>query len=276
MANIRKILYVHGLGGNKESSTCRHLREILNDSDIIAENFDLFDVEGTQKKIETLIEKHDIGILIGSSFGAFYVLARKAMPFRIVINPCMKPSFEIPKLDPSIPSETLNALQNLEKIAFTPFSECKESILTTPMRMTTFGIFGLEDELFSYKDYFKNIYIDRWEIPIAFTAASSDDGPHFFSVEAGTHKMSREQLEAPVKTAIKSIRNLHEQDEEFRLKNESMDAMDISLDQLVEPLMTLEDADSTEKRIRSKVYLQRDLLRSRRNSAIRKSLEDLD
>ena len=44
-----------------------------------AETFNLYDVKGTQERIDSLIEENDIGTLVGCSFGAFYVLARKAM-----------------------------------------------------------------------------------------------------------------------------------------------------------------------------------------------------
>ena len=54
MANVKNILYVHGLGGSKESTTCKNLHEILRDCTIFADDFDLFDVAGTQKKIENL------------------------------------------------------------------------------------------------------------------------------------------------------------------------------------------------------------------------------
>lgn len=210
MANVKNILYVHGLGSSKESPTCKNLRELLSGCTIYAENFDLFDVAGTQKKIENLIAEHDIGTLIGSSFGAFYVLARKAMPFRIVINPCMKPSVEIPKLDPAIPEKTIADLQKLEEAVYSAPEKSANGIFTSVMKTTTFGIFGLCDELFSYREFFAQIYGKKVDIPVVSTASSFDT--HIFTVEGAKHKMTKEQLSSPILQAFDAVKELAEAD----------------------------------------------------------------
>jgi hypothetical protein len=202
MANIKNILYVHGLGGSKESTTCKNLREILSDCTVYADDFDLFDVAGTQEKIENLIAEYDIGTLIGSSFGAFYVLARKAMPFRIVINPCMKPSVEIPKLDPAIPEKTIVDLQELEEASYSAPGKSTNGIFTSVMKTTTFGIFGLSDELFSYREFFVQTYGKKFEIP------ASSSAPHIFTVEGASHKMTKEQLSSPILQAFESVKRI--------------------------------------------------------------------
>ena len=218
MANVKNILYVHGLGGSKESTTCKNLREILRDCTIFADDFDLFDVAGTQKKIENLIAEHDIGTLIGSSFGAFYVLARKALPFRIVINPCMKPSIEIPKLDPSIPEKTVEDLQKLESAIYVTPEKTENGIFTSVMKTTTFGIFGLCDELFSYREFFEKKYGREFEIPIVFTTGSPNDNSasHIFNVEGAGHKMTKEQLEFSVLQSFEMVKKIAEKDDEIR------------------------------------------------------------
>ena len=266
MANVKNILYIHGLGGSKDSTTCKNLREILPDCTIYADDFDLFDVAGTQKKIETLIEKHEIGTLIGSSFGAFYVLARKGMPFRIVINPCMKPSIEIPKLDPTIPEKTLEELQKQEAIVY--------SKTTSVSKTTTFGIFGLCDELFSYRNFFAETYEKKFDIPLVFTAEgfneNDSDEPeeksdfHILTVEGAGHKMTKEQLSFPVLKAFEAVKKLANADDKIR-KNYETFPIEVKLGECVDPILPLEEADNFERHI-----LERKNRRERHLNRIRK------
>ena len=194
MADIHNILYVHGLGGSKESTTCKNLREILTDCTIYAENFDLFDVQGTQDKIEKIIQENNIGTLIGSSFGAFYVLSRKATPFRVVINPCMSPSKEIPVLDKSIPENVVKELFTLEAKTY-GFKIYNHGEITSAMKNTTYGIFGTDDELFSYKEFFSRIYSDY-----------SMYKENMFFVNEGHHKLTKEQLKPAINKAFEFVK----------------------------------------------------------------------
>ncbi len=194
MAEIHNILYVHGLGGSKESTTCKNLREILTDCTIYAEDFDLFDVQGTQDKIESIIQEKKIGTLIGSSFGAFYVLSRKATPFRIVINPCMAPSIEIPKLDESMPENVVKELFALEAKTY-GIKSYNHGEKTPAMKNTTCGIFGTDDELFSYSAFFSQMYSD-------FTMYKDN----IFFVEGGHHKLTKDQLTPAIKEAFEFVK----------------------------------------------------------------------
>ena len=194
MADIHNILYVHGLGGSKESTTCKNLREILTDCTIYAEDFDLYDVQGTLDKIEKIVQEKKIGTLIGSSFGAFYVLSRKATPFRIVINPCMSPSLEIPKLDKSIPENVVKELFSLEAKTYgLKFYNHGEK--TPAMKNTTCGIFGTDDELFSYSTFFSQMYSD-----------CSMYKDNIFFVDGGHHKLTKNQLEPAINEAFEFVK----------------------------------------------------------------------
>ena len=194
MADIHNILYVHGLGGSKESTTCKNLREILTDCTIYAEDFDLYDVQGTLDKIEKIVQEKKIGTLIGSSFGAFYVLSRKATPFRIVINPCMSPSLEIPKLDKSIPENVVKELFSLEAKTYgLKFYNHGEK--TPAMKNTTCGIFGTDDELFSFSTFFSQMYSDLTMY-----------NDNIFFVEGGHHKLSKDQLTPTIKNAFEFVK----------------------------------------------------------------------
>ena len=142
------ILYVHGFGSNKNSNTGKYLKDYFKGHKVYTHTFDLLDIDATMSEIDMLIKKYNISLLIGSSFGGFYVLNNKMGTQRLVINPCMKPSVELPKIT-TVPEDFI---QRLEKIESTYLNN-----IDAETRATTFAIFGKDDELFSYKDlYAKN------------------------------------------------------------------------------------------------------------------------
>lgn len=176
---MTNVLYVHGLGGSSASSTCAALRAILPECKVLADDFDLFDVRGTLGKIARLVEEKEIGVLAGSSLGAFYVLASRA-PRRLAINPCMRPSAEIPRLAPKIPA---SAVEEFSKIEPTLSGD----------GATAFGVFGSADALFS----FRGLFAERFPAPPGRTNVAV--------VEGGRHKLTREELSAPVRLAFELL-----------------------------------------------------------------------
>lgn len=141
-----KILFVHGLNSDSNSTTGQHVREFFKDAEFIHPTFDLFDVKGTLNKILSI----DFDIIVGHSLGGFYVLNTfKDSIRRIVINPCFYPTAEIPKLKDKIPEETAKLWKEIEAYTYDQDPEDKENI---------FGIFAKDDELFSYYDEFESIY----------------------------------------------------------------------------------------------------------------------
>lgn len=138
MENKRtRIVCIHGFKGKPENLTYRKLKRMIPDAEIIAEGYDLTDVHTVFRRIEEL--KPDI--LAGNSLGGFYVLAYEGECKKIVVNPCLIPANDIPKLDDSIPKETIFLWVDLVKK------------LGTSMK-NAFGIFSKDDELFQYKKEF--------------------------------------------------------------------------------------------------------------------------
>ena len=198
MKSIGNILYVHGLGGSKESSTCKSLRAILGGRTVHAETFDLYDVSGTLERIGALVERHGIGLVVGSSFGGFYALASKAAPFRVVINPCMRPSIEIPKLDPEMREAVIGELSAMERAVYT------DALFDGgALARSTFGIFGTGDELFSYADFFAGLYSRR-----------SWHGRNMAFVDGGHHKLTAEELAEPVRAAVRYVEGVLPEEKE--------------------------------------------------------------
>jgi len=147
---MSRIVFVHGFKGNPEGSTFTAIKNLQPNAEFISKQFDLFNPEKTLQEIKEL----NPDILIGNSLGAFYVLAYPSSCAKIVINPCLKPWIEIPKLikdkDINLPEGLLEKWEN----EYNYFTEQIEG----ETRQITFGIFGQSDELFSCKDEFWKLY----------------------------------------------------------------------------------------------------------------------
>lgn len=153
------ILYIHGYGGNGSSRTVQALRMYL------AENYKIFEpcfpLDPTEASIlaKEVIQTKGIDIVVASSLGAFTALQLRGVP-KIVINPCLYPSKELPK-QTKVLEEILYKFSEKEKqfeewiteIINRDFGET-ESVET----MWTFGVFSTNDELFSFKDEFATYF----------------------------------------------------------------------------------------------------------------------
>lgn len=146
--NMIRALYIHGYNGS--GYTGEAIEKIAKaqgiDIKVFTEKFNKNPTE-ILKKVKTLIRTKDINLLIASSYGAFIALQITNL-FKIVINPCLFPSIEIPKLDSSF--RFIDECKKLEKNQF--------SIIDSEAKSLTFGLFASNDELFSYKSTFAQYY----------------------------------------------------------------------------------------------------------------------
>lgn len=148
-----KALFIHGFKGSHNSSTGKVVSKVLSDDfDFIIPDFDLLDVERTLSKIDDICNSEKIKLIVGTSLGGFYTLAYSGFVEKIVLNPCMRPSIELPKLDSSISSDILDEFLDYEDIIF-----------DADNAGNTRGIFGTKDELFGdkYMKEFKHYYGDK-------------------------------------------------------------------------------------------------------------------
>ena len=149
---MKNILYIHGFNGSPNGTTGAFVKSYFEDGTVFSSQFDLLDYEKTMEEIEAIIRAENINYIIAHSFGAFYAFAlQDETMMKIVINPCMFPSVEIPKL----------LDEPLSKKWVEKFEELEEDIYSGAngyICQTTFGIFGNNDELFSYVNEFDKIY----------------------------------------------------------------------------------------------------------------------
>lgn len=169
-----QILYIHGFNSSVNSTTYKNLKELFPEHTWTAENFDLTDLQKTKTQIDWILKNNHPKVIIASSLGAFYALGITDSAARIVINPCLKPSLEIPKLNSDIPTNIIEQWKQEEKMLFEVDGEVRECC---------FGIFGNHDELFSYKDDFDNFY-----------HATNLGMQKSFLVEGGHHSLSKDIL----------------------------------------------------------------------------------
>ena len=144
---MKNILYIHGLNSDKNSYTFKILKSSLKDYNWYTDTFDLLDTDATTHHIEEIIRTNQITTVVASSLGAFYGLNIRVSLAKILINPCMKPSIEIPKLADNV---------NVE--AFEKMEDDIYSNIDSELRMCTYSVFGDRDELFDYSEMFTQLY----------------------------------------------------------------------------------------------------------------------
>ena len=153
----KNALYIHGFMGNPKGGTFETLQKTLTDWNIHSIPFKHLhtNIKKTQRLIKIYCKIKKIDILIGASLGAFYVLQYKGLIDKLVINPCMYPSIEIPKLKDRttgapivLPQKVLKGFGQMEKYENIPQKQ----------KTRTFGIFAKDDELFHFKDSFDKLF----------------------------------------------------------------------------------------------------------------------
>lgn len=145
----KNLLYIHGLNSSANSTTARLVKQYLGDKfNVYTHTWNLTQ-SGIEKEINKFVVDNNISIVIASSLGAFYALAITDSVAKILINPCMHPSVEVPKLTKITDSQ----IEHFEKLETEVYSH-----IDSEMRMCTFAGFGNNDELFNYRDEFKKKY----------------------------------------------------------------------------------------------------------------------
>ena len=181
--NKEKILYVYGYGSNPwDSSTKKVVKGVVEELgfELVSIEYDQEDPDMGLTMLEKYIRDHTIKYVIGHSLGGFFTLCINEDVKKLVINPCMKPSFELPKLD-KIDKDTLYNYKYLEGWLRsgddTPWMSQLEDVI---------GLFGDHDELIDYYEMFKKQY------------------PLTYRINSG-HRPTKESFTEDIKTKIKEF-----------------------------------------------------------------------
>ena len=183
----KKALFIHGLHSDSESTTGGIVAEILKEYgyETIHPTFNLLDAEQTMAQIKEIYfnEMDRRGIIAAHSLGGFYGFAFPCEAIKILINPCLKPEIEVPRLmyeGEIFPENLKEEWPALRKEEYDHYFDIEAAAVTH-------GIFAKNDELFSYADYVRN--------ELHFH--------HVHMIEGG-HKPTKEQLAPAIDTVIKT------------------------------------------------------------------------
>lgn len=142
----KKVLYIHGYNSSSESRTAQVLSAHLG------EDFELFhptfpnDPDESIPMAQRIIGEERIDMVVTTSLGGFVALNLRGIP-KFVINPSVAPHLTLPNIG------FTGDLSGFERWAKSIWTDIDE----TEVAHTT-GLFGLNDELFSYRDEFAGHY----------------------------------------------------------------------------------------------------------------------
>ena len=183
----KQALFIHGLHSDSESTTGGFVAEILRQYgfETIHPTFDLMDCKATMEQIKKIIIGEKVSLVAAHSLGGFYGFAIPFDSVKILINPCLKPEIEIPKL--LYPEQGEVFPENLKK----EWPGLREEAIknSAAEKSKTYGIFAKNDDLFSYAEYAGN------ELKFAQVTM----------IEGG-HKPEKEQLASGLKEVLQSSR----------------------------------------------------------------------
>lgn len=168
-----KILYIHGLNSNKDSSTGRIVREYFTkktNTEVITETFNLTDIQNSKEKAFRIILDQHINFVVASSLGAFVALALgNAIP-KILINPCMQPSTVLQNIEPTISN---NVIEEFKREEIQTYDD-----IDGETREYTYAAFSTHDELFSFEKLFRQHFGDR-----------------YIKIQGGKHRLNEQQIQ---------------------------------------------------------------------------------
>jgi predicted esterase YcpF (UPF0227 family) len=149
------ILYIHGLNSTANSRTYEAIKkEMCGIADVysiqLSNDLHLFkNFKSNVALVRNTIKSHKINLIIGSSMGGFAASTISGVA-KILINPCLHPSIELPKVISITPGE-INNYRNYENVLNVDQED----------RLVTYGLFSTHDELFSYKKEFETRYLSN-------------------------------------------------------------------------------------------------------------------
>ena len=152
---MKKILYIYGIGSSPKSNTFQMLKEVMSVEpycyEVVCFEYNQNDPKIGIAELEKIVAEQKPVAIIASSLGAFYALNMSVTIPVMVINPCLRPTLELPKL--GFDGEPY---REIEERMFKEFHESPVNQLED-----IFGFFGTSDEMFSYAKEFNKLYPAR-------------------------------------------------------------------------------------------------------------------
>ena len=92
------VFYVWGYGSSPESSAIEYLKNGLgNQFNVISDYYAQYNPKEAIFDINKYIKEYNIDLIVGSSLGGYLAMQLTNIP-KVIINPCVRPDIELPKL----------------------------------------------------------------------------------------------------------------------------------------------------------------------------------
>ena len=99
---MKKIVYIHGLGGGTNSRIPNIFKSVVGDQyEIINPELPIMPLEGFAKAKE-VVDREQPDLVIGSSLGGFFAMALPGLYQTILVNPAMDAPNDIGKAVPAL------------------------------------------------------------------------------------------------------------------------------------------------------------------------------
>lgn len=148
---MKKVLFVYGYGGSPESTMCQLFRKFLprDRFEVVSYVYPQHDCAQAVAFLDKVVASEGIDLVIGTSLGGFITLALETRVPKVVVNPCMKPTVELPLLTPR-PDHPDDVQPSPELVAtYAPFEQCL--FATSHLDEPITGFFAEGDELLGTK-----------------------------------------------------------------------------------------------------------------------------
>lgn len=165
---MKKILFIYGYGGSPQSK----FRQLISEQ-LPQVQFEMLCVEYPQQDcaaalttLMNVIEREHIDLVMGTSLGGFIALSLPTVLPKIVLNPCMLPTVELPKLEPR-PGHPEDVRPSAEMVeTYRPY-EAHIFDPTYNQSRRVIGLFGEDDELLGtqYMQPFAKCYGEACTMP---------------------------------------------------------------------------------------------------------------
>ena len=161
-----RLLYLHGLASSKKANTARLLKEYLEDFDVLSIDIPPHPLEAISY-ISKIVKEYKPHVIVGTSLGGFYASLFDG-PFKILINPALKPDLEIknilggygtyPYLKQREDGSKSFEFTNHDEKEFKTLRSKFLAEINDDIKKETYAFFGIKDEVVNDKYYFIEIF----------------------------------------------------------------------------------------------------------------------
>lgn len=120
MNKKKTIFYIWGYGSGPNSNTIKYLKNTLGKTyNVISDFYAQYNPKEALFDIENIIKDNDVDLIVASSLGGYLAMQLTGIP-KVIINPCVRPDIELPKLTEDIPVTDDNGESTVQTVPAVP------------------------------------------------------------------------------------------------------------------------------------------------------------